>query len=219
MFYQSILLDNLLQLQLNIFNDINTFEGLTLSIFEYLFRIIFIGIFIPFYLFSNKTKITIIKFMTWFFMLFTGRTNILDKMFLNLFYIYPFQLISIFWLSMFLLSQLYNYNYQKQDNIIYDDSSESEHNSDIQSDIQSDNCEDDCQDETSENQLDNDDICYDETSENQLDNDDICYDETSENQLDNDQFENNSLTGDVCDLSNINTNYDASSEDNHTKND
>ena len=105
MFFQAILFDNLLQLQLSFINETLKLSStfMILSIFEYIFRNYFIGLFIPLYLFTRKQEISIIKYFSWIFILISGSTNILDQFFYYNFNIYTYQLIFLFWSFMSIL--------------------------------------------------------------------------------------------------------------------
>ena len=103
MFFQALLFDNLLQMNLSTIFDTTSTSFVLLSILEYMFRIYIIGLFLPLYAFLKKTKFSFVKYFSWVFVLVTGRNNILDQLFYKNFSFYPFQLILGVWYVLMLI--------------------------------------------------------------------------------------------------------------------
>lgn len=108
MFLESILFDNLLQMSIQSVGNLSNLATYQLSaIFEYLFRNLFIGLFLPFYSILEYQQITGIKFITWLFVNISGRNNYIDVLFRNYFGFFPYQFIFTFWIFMFIICKVY----------------------------------------------------------------------------------------------------------------
>lgn len=95
MFFEYLFSDNLAQLLIKYFPMSDKWYVL-ISVFEYLFRVIFIGMILPIILFTNHKKFSFTKFFSLVLLLLTS-FNILDYSFFIKFGFYPYQAIFIMW--------------------------------------------------------------------------------------------------------------------------
>ena len=118
MFLESILFDNLLQMSIQSVDNLSNSTTYQLTaIFEYLFRNLFIGVFLPISSILDQQQITGIKFLTWLFVNISGRHNFIDGMFRNYFGFFPYQFIFVFWVFILVISIVY-INFIRQNELV-----------------------------------------------------------------------------------------------------
>lgn len=106
MFFEYIALVHLAQHVLKYYH-LSDFWYISISIFEYLFRIIFIGMFLPMNFYESK--LSFIKLSVIIILLLNSFNNGLDFYFNDTFGFYPFQGIFGFWIISLFIKYIINY--------------------------------------------------------------------------------------------------------------
>lgn len=194
MFFQAILFDNLLQLHLSFLKKTisDPFSYISISILEYIFRIYFIGLFIPIYLFTKHQKFSIIKFTSWIFILMSGATNIIDKIFYYNFSLQIYQIILLFWLF---VCVIYSFGFNLDNSIYHPTLTQrnlvNEEESNEEDDEEESNDDESNYEESNDDEEDNEEESNDEDIPKEIYSDEESTDENStlvEEELTNEPF-------------------------------
>ena len=161
MFFEYLFSDNLAQLLIKYFPMSDKWYVL-ISVFEYLFRVIFIGMILPIILFTNHKKFSFTKFFSLVLLLLTS-FNILDYSFFIKFGFYPYQAIFIMWglgayLSYIIIPKLWENNLEEDSDEEMEDDFQKDSDEEMEDDIQEysdEEMEDDIQ-EYSDEELEDD---------------------------------------------------------------